>query len=97
MQTRDGFALERVLDPKPRLSFFAGELHPTTGEEAAGEDFLASSRAVKPGSLALWLGLTSQGRPWLERLSKKKKAGFSQLAARGPYSVWRVTAPPEKR
>jgi hypothetical protein len=82
VETRDSDSLSAALRAGEKFDVFAGEVHPNTGEEAIGQDLLASKACVKTGGPVLWLGLTRQIR---------RHFGSRALASRGAYSVWRMS------
>jgi 16S rRNA G1207 methylase RsmC len=86
LEARDAFALGAALRPGERFGLVVGELQPGAPEA----DLAAAVGCLAPGGQVLWLGLTRPGRALLERLTRAGHLGAAPLAARGPYTVWRV-------
>lgn len=97
LQTREGFELAAVVQPKERFAWVVGELHAAAGRESVERDLVTSVELGAESSTVLWLGLTKQAKGWIDGLVKKRKLAATAFATRGAYTVWRVLPVPKKR
>ncbi|MEW5853147.1 MAG: methyltransferase [Myxococcota bacterium] len=94
---REAVWLPAAVSPDERFDLVVGELNAGTGVEVAVHEVATSRRILKPGGQALWLALGKLHKQWVEPMRVDAQPVATLLASRGPYTVFRVAPPRERK